>query len=100
MKHVRCQIDTIDGSAHHFPPGNLIHSGLRDISSFGGQTWTTMIIPQILDIWLLRRPVLVMEIDEGDLPDTIPFYRMKQILITIGMILSTGVKAIFYVKQK
>ena len=54
--------------------------GSRDfwsISSFGGQTWTSMIIPQILDIWLLRRPVLVMEIDEGDLPDTIPFYRIK-----------------------
>ena len=50
---------------------------LFDISSFGGQTWTSMIKPQILDIWLLIRLVLVMEIDEGDLTDTIPFYRMK-----------------------
>ncbi len=36
-----------------------------------------MIKPQIQDIWLLIKLVLVMEIDEGDLTDTIPFYRLK-----------------------
>ena len=36
-----------------------------------------MIKPQIPDIWLLRRQVFVMEIDEGDMTDTISFYRMK-----------------------
>ncbi len=49
----------------------------QTISSFDGQTWTSMKKPQILDIWLLIRLVLVLEIDEGDLTDTIPFYRMK-----------------------
>ncbi len=50
---------------------------LPHISSFGGQTWTSMIKPKVLDIWLLRRPVFVMKIDEGHMTDTIPFYRMK-----------------------